>query len=268
MISTIIKKELKAHKLSLIIYCLSAVSLTWLYVALFPSIKAQSQEFSKLIESYPEAFREAFGIQANSFSTLESFLSVELFSFMWPLLAILLMSSRAGHALAGEIERSTIGTLLAQPLSRIQLFLSKYVSGIITLTAFIISSILIVFPLAWLYRQPVSAKNIFVTSALCFAFGIAVYSVAMALSAAASDRGRVYGPVGGGLTLMYILNIVASLRPELNNIKYASVFNYFNAQEALATGQLSYLSLSVFMLITALSLGAGLFIYNKRDISI
>lgn len=264
----IIKKEISDHKLSLAIYCIASILLILLYTALFPSLQEQSQNFSKLLDTYPAALKEAFGIQGNAFATLESFLSVELFSLMWPLLAILLVTARAGNALAGEVERNTIGTLLAQPMSRTQLFLSKYASGVVTIIMFVAASILSIFPLALLYGVSTHAKNILVTGLLCTVFGLAIYGVALALSALTNERGKVYGPVGGVLSLMYVLNIVSGIRPQLHDLKYASVFNYFDAQKTLTTGHLNLWSMLVFVSIAVISVVAGIAIYNKRDISI
>src|SRR3989344_5438374 len=78
----------KRSKGSLIAYTLAGIGLVLLYVALNPSLQGQSQTYAKLMESMPKGFAEAFGVDANFLATLEGYIASEMFSFMWPLLAI------------------------------------------------------------------------------------------------------------------------------------------------------------------------------------
>jgi len=264
----IVKKELRERRLSLVIYILVALMLTWVYMMLFPTVRDQAQSLNKLVETYPEALKKAFKIEGCGFGTIESFLSYELFSLMWPLLAIMFTLSRAGNTIAGEIERGTIGTVLAQPISRSSIFRSKYTSGLIGLLAFVVASILTPIPFAWAYHIQVHPKNFLLTSLLCLIFGLAIYGVSMLASALFNDRGKVYGIVGGTLFAMYVINVISGIKPSLEKLQYTSVFHYFNATDVMAHAQLSLSSMLLFGGIAVIGLFGGLYIFNKRDISI
>lgn len=264
----IIKKELKERKLSLIIYILVALMLVWVYMVLFTTVRDQAQSLNKLVETYPEALKKAFKIEGGGFNTIESFLSYELFSLMWPLLAIMLALSRAGNAIAGEIERGTIGTLLTQPLSRTKILLSKYYSGIISLGAFIVASILTPIPMAWAYGYPIHPKNFLLTALLCSLFALSILSVSIFCSAIVSDRSKVYGLVGGTIFLMYVLNVVSGIKPELDKLKYLSVFHYFDAANVMTHAHLPLGTCLLFGAVSVFGIVGGLVAFNKRDISI
>ena len=264
----IIKKELKERKLSLIIYILVALFLTWIYLVLFPTVRDQAQSLNKLVETYPEALKKAFKLEGGGFNTIESFLSYELFSLMWPLLAIFLALSRAGNAVAGEIERGTIGTLLAQPLSRTKIFMSKYYSGLISIGAFIVASILSPIPMAMAYGYPVHPKNFVLTAVLCGIFATAILSIGFLCSAIVSDRSKVYGIVGGTIFLMYVLNVISGIKPSLDKIKYFSIFHYFDATSVLNYAHLSLGTCLLFVSVSIIGVIGGLIAFNKRDVSI
>jgi len=146
---TIFLSTIKDRKISLAIYCLAGVALLWVYVMLFPSVQAQAEVFSELMKNYPEGLLRAFGIEDGfTLSTLESFLAVRHFNFIWPILVIFLLVPLAAGGIAGEVERGTSEIMLARPVSRKNIFLGRYLAGVFTLIVFAVFSIFSVVPLA------------------------------------------------------------------------------------------------------------------------
>ncbi|MCX6727706.1 MAG: ABC transporter permease subunit [Candidatus Saccharibacteria bacterium] len=264
----IIKKELRDKRTSLMFYIVLAIALTWVYIVLFPTVRDQADSLNKLVEMYPEALKKAFKLEGGGFNTIESFLSYELFSLMWPLLAIMLALSRAGSAIAGEVERNTIGTLLSQPISRARIYIAKLLSGHISIVLFVVASILSPIPLAWLYGFPVHPRNFLVCAVLCLCFASAVYSVGLLGSAIASERSKLYGVVGGSILLMYILNVVSGINPSLEKLQYGSIFHYFNATDVMLHARLPIGSCLLFIGISVACAVAGAIIFTRRDISV
>ncbi len=263
----IIKKELREKRTSLIFFIILSVALTWVYIVLFPTVRDQADSLNKLVETYPEALKKAFKLEGGGFNTIEAFLSYELFSLMWPLLAIMLALSRAGNAITGEVERNTIGSLLSQPISRFRIYLSKFLSGHISITLFVIASILSPIPLSWLYGFPVHPKNFLVCAVLCLCFSSAIYSVGLLGSAIASERSKLYGILGGSILLMYVLNVISGIKPSLENLQYASIFHYFNATDVMLHARLPIGSCLLFIGISLVSALVGAYIFKSRDLS-
>ena len=71
--------------------------------------------------------------------------------------------------------------------------------------------------------------------------------------------------LGIGL-LMYILNIMANISDKLEMVKYISPFGYCEASDILVNGSLDFSKILIALIIFSLSLAAGYFIYNKKDI--
>lgn len=264
----LILKELKERRFSLIAYSAAAVAFLWLYISLFPSLQAQSAGLNKLYESFPKGISDAFGFDSSFLATVQGYLAGEFYSLTWQLLLIIFMVSRAGSTLAGEIERGTIGTLLAQPFSRTKLFVSKYLAGVYSLLIFIIASVLAAIPISYAYKIDLWSSNFFMLAGVALLLGLAVYSFTMFLSALSSERSKVYGTVGGVLFVMYVLNIVSGLKPSLKNLQYASIFHYFKPSDILVRHHISPLDIAVFAGIAIVFSALAVFIFNKRDISI
>ena len=260
-------RTLKDRRTLLIIYCVASIALLWMYIGLFPSIKEQSANLEALVKSYPEALLKAFNFDIHSLTTIEGFLSGEQFSFVWPLMVIFMMVGYAGSSIAGEIERGTIEILLAQPISRLKLFFGRYFAGLVMLVLFVILSILPAMPIIFAYNLTFKTENFMTMSILGFLFGLAIYSLAMMLTNIFSDRGKVFFVSGGFLVLMYVLNIVSTLKENLSDLKYFSFFYYFNQSKALVYNQIDHWAYLVFIGTAVALTVLGAIWFMRRDIA-
>lgn len=265
----IFNRTIRDGKLGLLIYIVAAVIFLWMYVALFPSIKEKSANFNQILDAYPKDMMKAFNIEISelSFNNLQSFLSMEYFSMVWPIMAIALVVSLAASALAGEIEKGTIVFLLSQPISRLSLFWAKYLAGLFSLAIFIVGSILVTIPLAAIYSIDFVAKNYLIVSALAFFFGAAIFSIGFFFSALFSEKGRVAFLTVGLVLVMYVLNVIANLKESLADLKYGSFFYYFDFKSAVVDGKINAESLWVFGAVIIVFALLAAVIFKKRDIA-
>ena len=138
---TIFWRTIKDKKIFISIYCICAILMMFMYVAMYPSIEEKSEEFNQLMENYPEGMMKAFNIETISFDKLENFLSIENYSIIWPLMAMFMMVSLAGYSISKEIEKGTAEILLAKPISRLKIYFSRYLTGVIVLLVFTFVSV-------------------------------------------------------------------------------------------------------------------------------
>ena len=237
-------------------------------MAMYPAISDQAEEFDKLMESYPEAMMKAFNIEELSFDTIERFLAMEQYSFVWPLMVMFLVISIAGSGIAKEIEKGTMEILLSRPVARWKIFFSRYLVGLFSLVLFAFCSIFSVIPFSEMHNVEYAMQNQVTMFILCILFGWAILSFAMMLSAMFSERGKVYMITGGMLVLMYVIQIVASLKESLENLKYVSVFYYFDASKAIVHNTIKEEAIWVFVGVIIVCTLAGVYWFNKRDVAV
>ncbi len=261
-------RTIRDWKYSIIAYSLSCCGLIWMYMGLYPTIQKQSENYMAIMQNFPKVLLDAFGIEPSGFSSLETFISTENFSFMWPIIAIIFVASLAGGFIAAEIEKGTIEYLLAQPLSRLKLFLSRYSVGIIAIIFFVLLSVTSAIPFAKAYNFAYDSEGFWMLSLLCFLFLLAIYSLGMLASAIFNEKGKVYFSLGALLVLMYIANIVASLKENLSDLKYFSFFYYFNYSHALMDHHISRGAWVVFISVTIVSVIVGCVWFKKKDIAV
>jgi ABC-2 type transport system permease protein len=261
-------RSIKDRRISLIVYMAAALLFMWMYVAMFPSIAAQAESFTALIESFPPAVFEAFGIEDLNMSTIESFLSVEHFSLVLPIMLIFMLTSVAGRALAGEIELGTVELLIARPVSRLKLFVARYAAGMGILITFTVISVFTVVPLAGLHGVEYHAASFAAGALIVFLLGWAVFSMAMMFSSLFSERSKVYMASGGILLTMYVLNVLALMKDNLDGLKYLSFFHYYAYSDALVNQSLYGTGCLVFVCVSLVCTAVGLVWFLKRDIAV
>lgn len=265
---TIFWRTIKDRKLSLLVYCLSALALIWMYIALLPSMEKMAEDFLELLSAYPEAFVSMFPINEASFANIENFLAIENYSFMFPILMIFLLAGIAGVSLAGEVEKGTTEIVLSSPISRLKIFFGKYLFGIFALILFSLCSTLAVAPMAELYDVVYKYENYVTMFAMCLLFGWVTFSLAMFLSSIFSERSKVYMFLGGIYILMYVLQIVSTMSEKWADIKYASFFHYYDFEAAVVNNSIESLNIFIFAGFAMFFTVIGVYWFNKRDIAI
>lgn len=262
----VIWHSLKDKRWSLLTFCLSAVGLLWMYVAFYPSVQASQATVSEFVKTLPEGLTKAFGLDPRSFTTFEGFLAGKHFSMVWPIMVLSMVAGFAASSIAQEVENGTIELALAEPISRFKIYLSKLTAGVIASTLFVIVSVLAIVPLANAYHIDFSSKSFVVLALVGLLMAYAFLGVAMLFSAMTSDKGRALFLTVGLFLAMYILNIVSLIKPSIENLKYFSMFHYFNYDGLLLDQKIDPYSIIVFLGIFVLTSGMGMIWFNKRDI--
>lgn len=241
-----------------------------MYVALYPFIQKQSASFDAMMKTMPPEFFKAFNMDAASFSfsSLESFLSTEFMSFLWPILAVILAVILANYLIINEIDKGTVETLCSLPVSRTRIFLERYFTGAIMLVVFSFACMLAAPLLSEIHGIDYVFGN-YLTSAIgATLFAWATYSLAILLSTIFSEKGRSNMVVGGVVAVMYVLSVVASLKDSLTNLKYFSFFNYFNGSDLLAKNTFPDYAIVVFIGFSILASVIAWYRFKNRDLAV
>ncbi|HUD20813.1 MAG TPA: ABC transporter permease subunit [Candidatus Saccharimonadales bacterium] len=264
----LIWRVLKDKKTMLIVYCLVCIGFVFMYTAMFPSIKAQQATFNEVLKAYPQTVLKAMGIKNLDMSTISKFLTMEYFTFLWPLFAIMVAVTMGGFSIAGEIEAGTAPLLLSLPLSRMKIYMGKFLSSFIGLAGFTIVTLFIIWPIAKMFNNDVVFSYLSLTALSGFIFGLAVLGIASFFSAIFSEKGKAYFITGGILIVMYVLNVVSQLKDNFVKLEYFSLFHYFDPSSTLVEGQVDRLTYIVPTLLAVVLVLAGYLWFSRRNISI
>ena len=262
----IIFQSLRDRFVTVVSYSAGAILLMLMYMAIYPTVKAQADQLNAFLEHMPKGIMQVFGMGSINYAILGNYLSSEQFSLMWPILVIFLTISLGAGWLAGEIEKGTIELSLAQPISRLQLFWGRYTAAAVYLAVFCIASIISIIPIAAAFGFEYSTKGVLSLALVGFLFGLSILSASFFFSAMFSERSRVYLAMSIVLVGMYALNIIASLKPSLSSLGRLSFFHYFVPSPALSDGIITHWAYPVFIGASMVCTLFAAWIFVKRDI--
>ncbi len=263
-----IQNILKEKKMLIIYYSIGTFLYLLLLAVTFPALQSQSKAYNQLLASLPKVMLKAFGIASNGQLTFLNYLSGKYTGLILPLIIIFFIVSFSNSQLVGQIEDSTIGLILSLPISRIKIYVSKYISGIISIIIFIFFSIFLIIPLATIENLKYSILDIYLLIILTLFFSLSILSLSFFISSIFSTKSASNTLLSFIISIMYVFNIAPSLSSNLENLKYFSLFYYYNVNNILQYNNIKSLSIIIFSLIFIIFFLLGLFIFNRRDIQI
>lgn len=264
----LLMKLLKNSRKSLAILLVVNTLFLTMYISMYPAMLEQSEQLEQLISAYPPEFMAVFGIEGDFFSTLEIFVGAEHYSLMWIIMLVILVAGLGGSAIAEEVEKGTMAFLLSQPISRTKLYLTKYISGTIITSIFVIVSILITLPIAALFSVEVDITGHLYLVVLGLLFGFALYGVSIMVSSFLSSKILVGALIGGITIFMYVFVIFARLNDSYENLQYLSFFHYFDYSSALTNHTIYWESAIVFVVCGVTAAIIGLIKLRLRDLHV
>lgn len=113
-------------------------------VYLFPVVSKSTMDYIKYISALPEAMRTAVGLGNTDISSLaftaDTYVAIEFLMF-WPII-VCFYAIFAGVGIAREAERGTLELLMAQPIGRNRVLMTKY--------AALLTGVLVISLASWL----------------------------------------------------------------------------------------------------------------------
>ncbi len=264
-------RTIKDRYKSLLLYIASTVVFLEMYVALFPTFGNLAQDkITTLLDSYPKEIWTVFGLDPSmlNFTKFQVFVASEQYSFIWPVIVIILAISLANGMIAGEVEKGTIEQVISLPVSRARLFLERYLAGVAMLAVFTFVTVYSVYLLAALHKISLTGIDFsyLAISGLCFS--LAVYSFAAFSSSIFSEKSKASFLAVGVILLSYIANIVAGLNKDYVDIQYFSIFHYFGGGVNLVKGAFVDNFLVFYLGIAAVFGFLALVRFVRRDLSV
>lgn len=259
---SVTQRDLHEHRRALTAWGLGCLALALTMTALYPAVRG-NPELARLHDSYPEALRALFDI--GDLTSAVGFLRAELFSLTGPLLLVLLAVSWGSDLVAGEEERGTIDLLLANPISRRQVALEKWVAlatGTVLVTACLGVGLAVGLPAAGMHLDAAHVLSAVVATGM---LGLLFGSIAFALGAATGRRGLARGVTALLAVAAYLASTLSPLVHGLGALRQASPWYHALGVDPLATGFAAG-HLLVLVGMTAAAVGTGLVAFDHRDL--
>lgn len=265
MLRDIAGKTLFDQRRGLLGWAVALVLLVAMYVAIWPSVRDQPS-MSDFLDQMPAAFRSLFAATGADMSTGVGYIQVELMSFMGPIAVLIYAVGAGAAAVAGEEERHTMDTLLANPVSRTRVVLHKgaaMVAGTLLLAAVLGMALIAEGQLA---GMGLPAGNVLAAMLHLALLGIVFGTLALAVSASTGSLGLSRAVPVAVAVVAYVVNGLAPMVSWLEPVQKASPFYQYIGHDPLRTG-VALGSVAVAVATSGLLALIAVWGFRRRDVA-
>jgi len=264
MLKNVLSKTLYEKRWMMIAWGISMIALSALTMALYPSFSQLGAD--EFVNSVPESLRSLIG-SVESFKSIPGYVAQQIYGPQIPIMTIILAVILYIGIGVGEEDRGTLQTLMAQPITRTQIYLQKFYAGAIILS--IISFTVAVGVLGGVIGlgEEISLLRLFqATLMLCLlnvSYGVVAYAVGM-------GTGKKALAIGVSSAYAFLSFFISSLAPSvkaLQPFEKLSVFYYYNTPQPVVAG-LDWSNILLITLFIAVFAVLGLLGFLRRDIDV
>ncbi len=263
MFKSIFTKTMYEKRWTILFWSLGVIGISLLMMGFYHSFSQGG--FDDALKDLPKAIQNVVGDIA-SLKTVPGYVSQQVFALRIPLLAQIMGIILFTGLLAGDENQGTLQTLLAQPVSRLKVFVQKLTAGLlISLLICSASFIGVIIGVALIHEHigimPL-IESVIGVWLLTGVFG----SLGFALGAITGKRG-VAGSITGLVAFgSYLLTSFAPNVKSVETVEKLSPFHYYNKPSITEYGLDARNVIIMISILVALLLIAGV-IFNKRDIN-
>ncbi|MFX1500563.1 MAG: ABC transporter permease [Promethearchaeota archaeon] len=263
-------KELILEKKFMILILGGVIGLLSFYIIIIIG-DMDIQELQEVISAFPEGFLDFFGdleVLANPYG----FWSLEMLSFIW-LYAGIYLIFLASSLLSHDVENKTIDLSLSKPISRYNYLGSKiaflYVFIISTIGIFFLITIGSVVASPVFRTEGIYLERFFATflSVVLFLGVLAMVSKFISTIFLSTKKSLAIGVMT--LFIMYFFGeFYVYMDEAIQDIKYVSIFYYFNPTDYMVMVDVSIFIRDVVILgiVNIVLIVGSLLIFNRKDI--
>ncbi|QCJ45387.1 ABC transporter permease [Bacillus sp. S3] len=256
--------EMKAYRKSTIVWSISLIMLIILFMSFYVSFSKDAAEFTKILTSYPEAIRQAFGINLDQFFSILGFYCYPL-SIITLCGAIQAMNLGTG-IVSKEVLEKTADFLLTKPVTRTQILTAKLLAALVS----IVITFIVYFAAAGITASVVKTEDfsmeiffllsltLLLVQVMFLAIGIIISVIVPRIKSVLTvSLATVFG--------FYFLGMLSSTSGEEAK-RYLSPFKYFDTAYIMKHSGFETPFLLAGAVIVCGAILASYFVYTKKDI--
>lgn len=241
-----------------------------LTMSLYPTMVKADIDILSYLNALPDAMKAAFGYEGVDFTaftmTPEAFATLELL-VLWPLL-IGIYGIFASVGIARESERGTLDLLLAQPVKRYQVLISKFSIFVVAALLIAVASLAGLVLGATLINESVNIGSLAMVLFEALLLVLAFASFALLCSVIFLEPRKSLLAAGVVMAGSYILNfMVPILDPSVSWLRNLSLFYYYQPNEIVNTASLDGTAVIVYTSVTIICFIAALLVFQRRDLA-
>ncbi len=262
MFNNIITKTLYEKRWMLIGWSIGLAATAVLTMSLYPSFNQQG--IDQIIGSVPESLRSLVG-DVSSYKTIPGFIAQQIYGPQIPIFTIILAIMLFYGLSAGDEDRGTLETLLAQPVSRTKVYFHKFFAAsaiLLVMVLFIAIGVLIGLAII---GESTSLLRLTQASFACYLMTVAYGMVAYAIGTATGKKGLAIAIASIYAFLSFFISSLAPAVKALRPIEKGSLFYYYNSPQTMVVG-LDWRNMTIIIVSILVMMSVSLVFFKNRDL--
>jgi ABC-2 type transport system permease protein len=267
MFSNVFLKTLFDMRKSLMWWSIGLFLMSLYMMTFYPSIEEGSMDMQEYVDNLPDSMKALIGGEVD-LSTIEGFLSMELFSFFYPFMFLAFAVTYGASFIGSEEENGTLDLLLATPIPRWRVVLEKF-AALVVFTLLVVAATYAGFMVGALLVDidEMNAGRILEATLNMTPLTLFFAALALAMTGIRGGRGLALGVVLGLGTVSYLVYSMAEVTDIPNWLQQLSPWYYYNGIDVVKEGlNLGYLGLLIGL--TALLIGVAMWGFERRDVGV
>jgi len=221
-------------------------------------------DMAALAEQLPPAFVAAFDLE--QMGTMEGFLAIELYQFLWLIGLGAYVAYVAGGAIAGDVETGRIDTLLAAPISRERLLAENYLALLSPILLANAAVFVAVFAATRFVGEPIAAADLVAVHTLSVPYFLCCGAFGTLASVTAPGRLVAEGVAAGGIVGTFLLETIAR-SSDLGWLGAVAPMRYYDPTAILTASEYDLAGAGILLVAAAVLLAASAAWFREVDIS-
>ncbi len=259
----VITKTLYDRRWFLLGWFLGFAFLAW-FVGVFYSTFGSSDVINQQFQTLPPALKSIAGLSGD-FNTVPGYFGSQIFGKTMPMIAAVL-GIMLGIGLATEEEDGTLQTLLAAPVSRTRVYLSKWIAPVIIFALLMVGLCIGLGISLWQQGLSLDVFKVIAATANVWLFLVFFLSLTYAVAAIFGKRSIAIAVSSILAVSGYFLNAMAAGVEALKPYDKLSVYYYYGSENVLIKG-LNYSHVAIMVAASIVLLIIGGIVFARRNIA-
>lgn len=261
----ILWKTLYQKRIAILVWALGAMVMAWLVLVLYPTF-SEGEALEDLAKTLPPSLQALMGDPAN-LKTIGGYIDTQVMQLRIPMLTIVMAIIFGIGLSAGDEEKGTLATILAQPVTRTRVFLEKYAALVVSVAAVhlavFVSILATLAMISESYSVGLIAQGVFGCFVLTMVFGTLAFSIGFLTGKRGVATAIVSVAAFGSLLIDSLAPSVATLQDVEKWLPY-----YYYTNPAIVLHGIDWVGIAFHMLWIIVALLLGWAIFRHRDVEV
>ncbi len=262
-------KTLRDELALLIAASITATAFQAVFVAAMAEMAPQALEFWRRFEFLKQLLQSMFSVDLEGEVSMNVLLSVGIAHPLLLTLALGSVIASCTRVISGEMEHGTADLLLGLPMPRWRIYISVCGAWLCTAASVCVASwVGVVLGAACIdIPEPLDLSHFALALTNLFLLLVASGGFVMCVASFCNRRSIAVGICIGVMMLSYLIGFLEPFLDFMGYLSWASILNYYRPADVVRDCQLGWQACGSLIAIAVLLWSAGLFQYQRRDIS-